>query len=112
MTERSESRTTRIFGVLTLVVNSHLSPLTSLVNSRSCALMVFRVCFGDPDHDRVMRIKTWLYAPKRLGPHDLVTPVHGFENRVYHLILGPGHRSLTAGGKKYQFYQFYHSYCF
>ena len=43
------------------------------------------------------------HAPKRFGPHDLVTPVHGFENRVFHLVLGPGHRSLTGGGKKYQF---------
>ena len=42
-------------------------------------------------------------APKQPGSHDLVTPVPGFENRDFHLILGPGHRSLTAGGKKYQF---------
>ena len=40
------------------------------------------------------------HAPKRLGPHDLVTPVPGFENRVFHLVLGPGQRSLMAGGKK------------
>ena len=40
------------------------------------------------------------HAPKRLGPHDLVTPVHGFEKRVFHLVLGPGHRPLTGGGKK------------
>ena len=30
---------------------------------------------------------------KRLGPHDLVTPVPRFENRVFHLVLGPGQRS-------------------
>ena len=40
------------------------------------------------------------HAPKRLGPHDLVTPVPRFENRVFHVFLGPGQRSLTAGGKK------------
>ena len=40
------------------------------------------------------------HALKRLGPHDLVTPVPAFENRVFHLVLGPGHRSLTAGGEK------------
>ena len=40
------------------------------------------------------------HAPKLLGPHDLVTPVPRFENRVFHLVLGPGHRSPTAGGKK------------
>ena len=37
------------------------------------------------------------HAQGRQNPplhHDLVTPVHGFENR------GPGHRSITAGGKK------------
>ena len=39
-------------------------------------------------------------ALKRLGPHDLVTPVPGFEDRVFHLVLGPGQRSLMAGGKK------------
>ena len=39
-------------------------------------------------------------ALKRLGPHDLVTPVPGFEDRVFHLVLGPGQRSLTSGGKK------------
>ena len=40
------------------------------------------------------------HALKSLGPHDLVTPVPGFENRVFHLVLGPGQRSLTAEGKK------------
>ena len=40
------------------------------------------------------------HAPKRLGPHDLVRPVPGFEDRVFHLVLGPGQRSVTAGGKK------------
>ena len=30
-------------------------------------------------------------ALKRLGPYDLVTPVPGFENQVFHLVLGPGH---------------------
>ena len=41
-------------------------------------------------------------ALKRLGPHDLVTPVPGFEDQVFHLVLGPGQRSLMAmaGGKK------------
>ena len=38
--------------------------------------------------------------PKRLGPHDLVTPVPQFENRAFELVLGDGQRSLTAGGKK------------
>ena len=38
-------------------------------------------------------------ALKRLGPHDLVTPVPQFENRVFHLVLSPGQQSL-AGGKK------------
>ena len=38
--------------------------------------------------------------PKRLGPHDLVTPVPRFENRVFHLVLGPGQRSLTLEVKK------------
>ena len=37
------------------------------------------------------------------GPRDLVTPVPRFENRVFHLVLVPGHRPLTAGGKKYEF---------
>ena len=55
--------------------------------------------FGDPDHDRVLRTKNG-QALKRLSPHDLVTPVPGFEDRVFHLVLGPGQRSLTAGGKK------------
>ena len=31
---------------------------------------------------------------------DPVTPVPRFENRVFHLVLGPGQRSLTAGSKK------------
>ena len=44
---------------------------------------------------------------KRPGPHDLVTPVTGFENRVFHLVLGPGHRSLTAGGKTLSVLQFF-----
>ena len=60
--------------------------------------------FGDPGHDRVLRTKTWSGA-KRLGPHDLVTPVPRFENRVFHLVLGPGQRSLTAGGKKNKFWK-------
>ena len=34
---------------------------------------------------------------KQLGPHDLVTPVPRFENRVF---LGPGQQSLMAEGKK------------
>ena len=33
-----------------------------------------------------------------------VTPVPRFENRVFHLDLGPGQRSLTAEGKKKQFW--------
>ena len=45
----------------------------------------YRVCFGDPVHERVLRTKTWSCA-------NLVTPVPGFENRVFHLVLGPGHR--------------------
>ena len=40
------------------------------------------------------------HALKRLGTHDLVTPVPQFENRVFHLVLGPGQCFLTAGGKK------------
>ena len=40
------------------------------------------------------------HALKRLGPHDLVTPVPRFENQVFHLVLGPGQRSLRARGKK------------
>ena len=40
------------------------------------------------------------HAPKRLGPHDLVTPVPRFENQVFHLVLGPGQGSLMAGGEK------------
>ena len=39
-------------------------------------------------------------ALKRLGPHDLVTPVPQFEIQVFQLVLDPGHRSLTARGKK------------
>ena len=58
-----------------------------------------RVCFGDPDHDWVLRTKTWSCA-KTSGPHDLVTPVPGFEDRGFHLVLGPGQSSLTARGKK------------
>ena len=42
----------------------------------------------------------WLKYLGLLYPHDLVTPVPGFEDRVFHLVLGPGQRSLTAGGKK------------
>ena len=53
---------------------------------------------GDPDHDHVLRTKTWS-CTKRLGPHDLVIPVPGLGNRVFYLVLGPGHQSLTAGGK-------------
>ena len=48
---------------------------------------------------RVLRTKTWSGA-KRLGPYDLVTPVPGSENRVFHLVLDTGQRTLTAGGKK------------
>ena len=40
------------------------------------------------------------HALKRLGPHDLVTPVPRFENRVFHLVHGPGQQSLTVGGRK------------
>ena len=41
---------------------------------------------------------------KRLGPHDLVTPVPRFENQVFHLVrLGPGQRSLTLEVKNNQF---------
>ena len=40
------------------------------------------------------------HALKQLGPHDLVIPVPRFEDRVFYLVLGPGQRSLTAGGKK------------
>ena len=61
-------------------------------------------CFGNPDQDRVLRIKSG-HAPKQLGLHDLVTPVPGFENRGFHLVLDPLHCSLTAGGKKHQFSQ-------
>ena len=57
------------------------------------------VCFGDPDHDRVLKTKPG-HALKWLGPLDLVTPVPGCENRVFHLVLGPGHRSLMTRGKK------------
>ena len=39
-------------------------------------------------------------ALKRIGPHDLVTPVPRFENRVFHLVLDPGQRSLTLEVKK------------
>ena len=39
-------------------------------------------------------------ALKRLGPHDRVMPIPGFEDRVFHLVLGPGQRYLTARGKK------------
>ena len=39
-------------------------------------------------------------ALKRICPHDLVTPVYGFENRVFLLVLGPGQRSLTLEVKK------------
>ena len=48
-----------------------------------------------------MRTKTWSGAKhaKMTWSH-LFTPVHGFENRVFYLVLGPGQRSLTAGGKK------------
>ena len=45
--------------------------------------------FGDPDHDRVQKTKTG-QALKRLGPHDLVTSVHRFENQDYHLGRGSG----------------------
>ena len=45
------------------------------------------------------------HVPKRLGPHDLVTRVPGFENQVFHLVLGPGHQSLTNGGKSTNFAQ-------
>ena len=53
-------------------------------------MLRIRVCFGDPDHDRVLRTKPG-HALKRLGPHDLVTLVPGFENQVFQLVLGPGH---------------------
>ena len=55
--------------------------------------------FGDPDHDRSREQKPGQVL-KRLGPHDLVIPVPRFEKRVFHSVLGPGQRSLTAGGKK------------
>ena len=49
------------------------------------------VRFGHPNHVQVLRTKTKErilihslpkpgHAPKRLGPHDLVTPVPRFEN--------------------------------
>ena len=48
-------------------------------------------------------------AQKRLGPHGLVTPVAELENRVFHSVLGPGHRSLTTGGEKAQILNSYFS---
>ena len=33
---------------------------------------------------------------QKSGPHDLVTPVPGFEDQVFHLVLGPGQRSLIS----------------
>ena len=68
--------------------------------TRQCS----RVRFGDPDNDN--STMTGFSEPKpgqalkRLGPHDLVTPVPGFEDRVFHLVLGPGQRSLTLEVKK------------
>ena len=61
------------------------------------------VRFGDPDHDQVLRTKTWSGAKTTWSP-DLITPVPRFENRIFHLVLGNGQRSLTPEVKKNQFW--------